>query len=204
MKNWVFAGFYAVQGKLNTPHESVACRPPLAAILWSNRLLCDCLSVSHIVMDSLFFTTLPRIIEVCGHSFMYSSFNVKPQSFNLMEAIDSFHSQPFCCRFVAVLWIVGYCMIQCWSSFSCQIFDSRILRSWSLNTMSATCPGPVAGKQAQIMTPPSPCLSVGLRYLYWYAAFGFYRMWHYGLWPYISTFSYVQGEEIIHYCLVFF
>ena len=55
-------------------------------------------------------------------------------------------------------------------------FDTRIL--WYIeeiivNLVTAGCPGPVAAKQAQIISPPPPCLTVGMRCLCQYAAFGF-------------------------------
>lgn len=40
--------------------------------------------------------------------------------------------------------------------------DSRILWYIEVNSMSARCPGPVTAKQAQILTSPPLCLTVGM------------------------------------------
>ena len=54
-------------------------------------------------------------------------------------------------------------------SFSCQTdgltFDSRILGYTEELMVTARCQGPVAVKQAQIISPPPPCLTVGMRCL---------------------------------------
>lgn len=69
-------------------------------------------------------------------------------------------------------------------------FDSRILlhtKEFIGRPSGPRCPGAVAAKQAQIITPPPPCLTIGMRCLCRSAAFSFHQTWHYALWPDIST-----------------
>jgi len=56
-------------------------------------------------------------------------------------------------------------------------FDSRILwytEEFMVKSVTAGFPGPVAAKQAQIITS---YLTVGMRCFCWYAVFGFHQMW---------------------------
>ena len=68
--------------------------------------------------------------------------------------------------------------------------DSRLLwypEEFMVDSMTARCPDPVAAEQAQIISPPPPCLTVGMRCLCWYAVFGFLQTCCCALWPNIST-----------------
>jgi len=79
-----------------------------------------------------------------------------------MQHLASFLFQPFCCRFAGVLGIIVLLHDPFCPSFSCQTdgftFDSRIL--WYTEEFMVNS-GPVAAKQAQIITPPSTCSTDG-------------------------------------------
>ena len=64
--------------------------------------------------------------------------------------------------------------------------------------MTASYSGPVAAEQAHIISPPLPCLTVGLGCLCWYAVFGFLQTCCCALWPNICTlvFSKVIVPEV--------
>ena len=78
--------------------------------------------------------------------------------------------------------LLSCCMNELQPSFNCQtdclIFYPRILLCTG-KSMTARCPDRVAAKQAQIITPPPPCLTAGMRCLCWYTGFG--------LWSNISS-----------------
>lgn len=46
---------------------------------------------------------------------------------------------------------------------SCVQCYSWVTHEFMLNLMTTRCSGPVAAKQAQIITPPPPCLTLGIR-----------------------------------------
>jgi len=67
---------------------------------------------------------------------------------------------------------------------------SRILwytEEFMLDSMTARCPDPVVVKQAQIISPPPPYLTVGTRCLCQHAVFGFLQTCCCALWPNISS-----------------
>jgi len=59
--------------------------------------------------------------------------------------------------------------------------------------MTARCPGTVAAKQAQIITPPPLCLTPGMRN----DVFGFWPPWCCVLWPIISTLVLSVQKHIV-------
>jgi len=67
-------------------------------------------------------------------------------------------------------------MTQFQPSFSCQTdgltFDCRILQYTEevvVDSVNTRCSGSVAAGQAQIISPPPPCLTVSMKWLCWYA-----------------------------------
>lgn len=74
--------------------------------------------------------------------------------------LDSFYS-----RFAGVLGIIV--VTQLGPSFRCQTNGLTFCYTEELLVDSVTvrCPGPEAAKQAQIITPPPPCLMVDIRCL---------------------------------------
>ena len=103
----------------------------------------------------------------------HSSLKVPPQHFIQVEVwtltgplqhLDSFLFHTFCCRSAAVFGIIVLLMSQFQPSFSCQTdgltSDSRKLwytEEFTVDSMTARCPGPVTAEQAQIISPPPPC-----------------------------------------------
>lgn len=83
-----------------------------------------------------------------------------------MQHFVPFLGQLFCCKFVAVK-IMSSCMSQFHPSFSCETdgltFCTRTL--WNtdelIDSMNEWWPGHEVAKEAQIITPPPPCFTVG-------------------------------------------
>ena len=163
-------------------------------------------SVSHMVVeglgcDPLFFPTLLQIIEVCSIGLCtallrsHHSILVSLRSGLWLNHCNTLILFFFRHSVVDLLLCLG--SLSCWwasFSFSCRTdgltFDSRILwypEEFMVDSMTARCPGPVAAEQAQMISPPPPCLTVGMRCLCWYAAFGFLQTCCCALWPNIST-----------------
>ena len=125
-------------------------------------------SVSHIVVDEHFFTTLFQFIEICGHLSMHSSRKVLSQHFNWVksglwlghhETSILFFFSHSVVDLLVCLGSLSCCTTQFWPSRSCWTdgitFNSRILwyaEEFVVNSMTAKCPGLVAAKQAQIIT----------------------------------------------------
>jgi len=68
--------------------------------------------------------------------------------------------------------------------------------------MTARCPGPVTANQAQIISPPPPCLTVSMRCSCWYAVVGFLQTCCGALWPNISTLGLFVQKKLFQKCFV--
>ena len=159
--------------KLSPLHDSTACR----ATFTSNNLN-FLFSVWYHQFHSLlwrnvcppFFTMLLHFFKVCT-SLLRSSHTVpiRLRSGLWLEHCNQLILFFFRHSVVDLLLCLGSlscCITQFQPRFSCSI-DGLTCDSWIIwyteVSMTARCPGPVAAKQTQIISPPPLCLTVGMR-----------------------------------------
>ena len=65
-----------------------------------------------------------------------------------------------------------------------------------VDSMTARCPAPVASKQAQIISPPSPWFTVSVRCLCWFAVFSINQMRCCPLWPNIQRTEVLRFDQM--------
>lgn len=130
---------------------------------------------------------------------MHSLLNILPQNLNRVEVWpfqhpDIFLLYPVRHWFARVLGIIFLLhdpisailkLLELWP----HIYFKNILwiKVIIIVSVTASFPGFVAVKQSQIITPPPPCLTVGLRCSKWYAVFGFCQTRCCARWPNNST-----------------
>lgn len=143
--------------KRRTPYDSVfSLEPPLAAITCNNHFLCHFITEN----DPLFFAALLPFTELIKHLYMHSSLKVPPQHLNLdfdwvlaAPRFFSFSVTLFCCP-------CDHSPVA-WASLGRALAVDLMFDS-SVDSMTASCPSPVAENQVQMLTPPAPCFTAGI------------------------------------------
>ena len=166
--------------------------PPLGAITWSNNFLYNFISLPHHCGEILVHTSWQQcfssltLVGICLHTALLKSHQTI--SIGLRSGLWLGHCNTLILFFfshsvvdlLVHLGSLSCCVTHFQPSFNCQshglAFYSRILwclEEFIVDVIIVRHPGSVAAKQAQMINPPPPCLTVGKRRLFIYAVFGF-------------------------------